>query len=234
MAMGGEEEEEECYGGSMWLDLCMRAGRCLEKVGSGRTAGWWRWQEDYLVMVDVHVDDDKAIKRRRLVSGVGLLNLTYSGNDEERDMSIFRMTYGPKRGGQGKWGVTHAWPVEEEAIGRDEEEWGHLVDGNNGVLWVQMMVMLMDRRSGKMAVWLRRSASIRPSQLSQPGMEFNFPPRTSFVGPGVEQGVACGPKLAVVEREGGTRALQVSVDVRCSVGMYVRELRCLFDKLEWS
>ena len=51
-AVCGDENE------SLWMDLCLRAGRCLAGAGVGRQTDW-RWEDDYFVMVDVYTSEDK-------------------------------------------------------------------------------------------------------------------------------------------------------------------------------
>lgn len=75
------------------------------------------------------------------------------------------MAYGPvdAGGGEGPWGMTHAWPVEE-AIGSSEEEWEELVNAD-GDIGVGMSTMLLDRRSGKVAMWFRSSFAAQPAWI---------------------------------------------------------------------
>lgn len=56
-----------------WVCAC---GRVDVWGGRHRAQDGLRWEEDQLVMVDVHVNHMKPANQMRLVSGVGVLDLT--------------------------------------------------------------------------------------------------------------------------------------------------------------
>ena len=147
---GGNEEEgggEEgrCYGAKeekKWRQMCMLVGRCLSGVGMGRLSAW-RWERDFVMVVEVYLPYNGG---KRLLCEAGHLSLKALRITADEQFIVAAC----ENETPGLMGHSRCWAIEEvmgvEVVGGDPM--GALCNA-----FMNVEVMLVDKRNNRMAIW---------------------------------------------------------------------------------